>query len=176
VNNDNVQLSFYTYIPIFFVIVISSTEATPGGSILPTAVVGPSERLQGRSDNGEHPIVEAKHLDYPNGSNVISPPLNSNPIYIQQGKLQYHNHTFNKGDHLTVVDVNAGRYTAKMLVAHETEVRKQEKKYWSYTSDLLGLLIMSFTLQIVIQRTDGSKTRLPLAMICAGKYQISTKS
>ncbi|KAH8550788.1 Sds3-like-domain-containing protein [Umbelopsis sp. PMI_123] len=129
---------------------ISSTEATPGGSILPTAVVGPSERLQGRSDNGEHPIVEAKHLDYPNGSNVISPPLNSNPIYIQQGKLQYHNHTFNKGDHLTVVDVNAGRYTAKMLVAHETE--------------------------IVIQRTDGSKTRLPLAMICEGKYQISTKS
>ncbi|KAI8578042.1 hypothetical protein K450DRAFT_248750 [Umbelopsis ramanniana AG] len=128
----------------------SPMTATQSGSIHPTAVVGTSERLQGKSDNGEHTLAEAKPVDYQNGSNVISPPLNSNPIYIQQGKLQYHNHTFNKGDHFTVVDVNAGRYTAKMLVAHETE--------------------------IVIQRTDGSKTRLPLAMICEGKYQISTKS
>lgn len=99
--------------------------ATQSGSIHPTAVVGTSERLQGKSDNGEHPTAEAKHVDYQNGSDVISPPLNSNPIYIQQGKLQYHNHTFNKGDHFTVVDVNAGRYTAKMLVAHETEVRQK---------------------------------------------------
>ena len=97
------------------------------GGIHPVAA-GTSERSQMKLDanKGEHShasAVDAKHHGYPNGSNVISPhTTNSNPIYIQHGKLQYHNHTFNKGDHLTVVDVNAGRYTAKMLVAHDTEV------------------------------------------------------
>jgi len=122
-------------------------------SIHPTAV-GTPERSLTKSDSKKaehsHSSVDSKHLGYQNGSNVISPHTNSNPIYIQQGKLQYHNHTFNKGDLFTVVDVNAGRYTAKMLTAQDTE--------------------------ILIQRTDGSKTRLPLAMICEGKYQISTKS
>lgn len=71
-----------------------------------------------------------------------------------------------------MVDVNAGRYTAKMLTAQDTEVSLGIRCAHlgpSFCANIMGL-------QILIQRTDGSKTRLPLAMICEGKYQISTKS
>jgi hypothetical protein len=76
--------------------------------------------------------ADMKHFAYQNGSNVITPHTNT-PVYIQQGKLQYHNHTFNKGDHFTVVDVNAGRYTAKLLVAQDTEVG-----YWKDRLNVAG--------------------------------------
>lgn len=133
----------------------TNSKTVNQNSLHPTATLdsGASEQYVPQPDasKGESTQVvsDINHFGYQNGSNVITPHTN-NPVYIQQGKLQYHNHTFNKGDHFTVVDVNAGRYSAKLLVAQDTE--------------------------ILIQRTDGSKTKLPLAMICEGKYQISTKS
>ncbi|RUS21910.1 Sds3-like-domain-containing protein [Endogone sp. FLAS-F59071] len=44
-------------------------------------------------------------------------------IYTQAGVLRYNDQWFRKGDTMVVVDANAGRYTAKMLAANDTEVR-----------------------------------------------------
>ncbi|KAI9246082.1 hypothetical protein BDA99DRAFT_268707 [Phascolomyces articulosus] len=70
-------------------------------------------------------------------------------VYSYQGQLHYHGHVYQKGDQFTVVDANSGRYNAKLLSATETEVH--------------------------IQRTDGSKTKLPFIQMSRGKYSIYPK-
>lgn len=59
--------------------------------------------------------LKSKVLDTPLGTNV-------SPIYAIQGHLHYHGKVFRKGDQFTVVDANAGRYSAKLLTATDTEV------------------------------------------------------
>ncbi|CAG8551118.1 3043_t:CDS:10 [Cetraspora pellucida] len=56
---------------------------------------------------------------------------------------------FKKGDAVLVIDSTSGRYTAKFLAATDSEV--------------------------VIQRPDGSKTRLQMNLLKEGKYQIHLK-
>ncbi|ORZ03681.1 Sds3-like-domain-containing protein [Syncephalastrum racemosum] len=87
---------------------------------------------EGLSSSSKHPVVSS----YPS-------------IYTFHGQLHYHGRIYSKGDHFTVVDTNAGRYSAKLLTATETEVQ--------------------------VQRTDGSKTKLPFAQLSKGKYQIFGK-
>ncbi|KAI7885510.1 hypothetical protein K492DRAFT_12862 [Lichtheimia hyalospora FSU 10163] len=83
-----------------------------------------------------------KVLDTSLGTNV-------SPVYAYQGHLHYHGKVFRKGDQFTVVDANAGRYSAKLLTATDTEAH--------------------------IQRTDGSKTKLPFIQMSRGKYQLYSK-
>lgn len=82
---------------------------------------------------------------------VLDTPLETNvsAIYAYQGHLHYHGKVFRKGDQFTVVDANAGRYSAKLLTATDTEAH--------------------------IQRTDGSKTKLPFVQMSRGKYQLYAK-
>ncbi|RUP50151.1 Sds3-like-domain-containing protein, partial [Jimgerdemannia flammicorona] len=49
-------------------------------------------------------------------------PVGADGIYTQAGALQYNGHWFKKGDTVIVVDASAGRFTAKMVLANESEV------------------------------------------------------
>ncbi|KAI9318738.1 hypothetical protein BX666DRAFT_1931109 [Dichotomocladium elegans] len=66
-----------------------------------------------------------------------------------QGHLYYYGRLFKKGEHFTVVDGNGGRYNAKLLTSTDTEA--------------------------VIQRTDGSKTKLPFIQLSRGIHQLFPK-
>ncbi|OZJ06290.1 hypothetical protein BZG36_00774 [Bifiguratus adelaidae] len=71
-------------------------------------------------------------------------------VFIDQGHLWYHDQLFRKGDGIMVVDPNGGRFSAKLLTIGESE--------------------------IVVQRTDGSKSRIPITAIRDGKYQFAAKA
>uniref|UniRef100_U9UR55 Uncharacterized protein n=1 Tax=Rhizophagus irregularis (strain DAOM 181602 / DAOM 197198 / MUCL 43194) TaxID=747089 RepID=U9UR55_RHIID len=69
-----------------------------------------------------------------------------NDIYAEGDKFLYFGRWFTKGDQVLISDSSGGRYTAKFVTATESEV--------------------------VIQRPDGSKTRLQMNLLKEGKHQI----
>ncbi|CAB4413222.1 unnamed protein product [Rhizophagus irregularis] len=72
-----------------------------------------------------------------------------NDIYAEGDKFLYFGRWFTKGDQVIISDSSGGRYTAKFVTATESEV--------------------------VIQRPDGSKTRLQMNLLKEGKHQIRLK-
>ncbi|CAG8461588.1 2747_t:CDS:2 [Funneliformis mosseae] len=70
-------------------------------------------------------------------------------IYAAGDRFLYHGQWFAKGDHVLISDSTSGRYTAKFVAATDSEV--------------------------VIQRPDGSKTRLQMNLLKERKYQIHLK-
>ncbi|CAG8689223.1 1555_t:CDS:10, partial [Racocetra persica] len=85
------------------------------------------------SDNNNNPFLSQEYLDL----------SSSGDRFLHLGQ------SFKKGDAVLVIDSTSGRYTAKFLVATDSEV--------------------------VIQRPDGSKTRLQMNLLKEGKYQIHLK-
>ncbi|RHZ64098.1 hypothetical protein Glove_326g169 [Diversispora epigaea] len=87
----------------------------------------------------------------------ITSDSNNNPFFSQEDpdvycsgdQLVYYGQIFKKGDLVLVSDSTSGRYTAKFLTTFDTEA--------------------------VIQRPDGSRTKLQLNLLKEGKYQIQLK-
>nr|CAG8617632.1 2977_t:CDS:2 [Entrophospora candida] len=66
-----------------------------------------------------------------------------------QDRFYYCGHYFARGDAVLIIDSTTGRYTAKFITATDSEV--------------------------VIQKPDGSKTRLQINLLREGKYEIRLK-
>ncbi|KAI9310585.1 Sds3-like-domain-containing protein [Dichotomocladium elegans] len=56
-------------------------------------------------------------------------------IYTSRGQLHYYGRVYEKGDHFTVVDASAGRYSAKLLTTSDTEVNTQPYIYMETASN-----------------------------------------